>query len=370
VRRALILIFMAACPGGLKRDPLLEADGHYLAGTSAYLKGDLAEAHQHFDEVKRLNPSDRRLPAAEGEVFVSEGKMPEAIAAFEEGARRDPKRSTTWSRLAALYALKNDDQKASEAVSKALALNPRDFDALEVAASVALKLGALDEAVKRWSEASESAPEGDRVALVQKATAALMRAKRPTDALAVLQRAKKNGITSGDLLSELGDRLVDAGQPEEAIAAYTEAVALAPNDPTLWQLIGELELKQGRAEKAIAAFHVSLKVRDRGVVHVALAKLCQATREQECVTHELDAALKTASGEELLETIDLSDLLVSVGRARDALSLLSAVSEEPEQKANLALHLRVAQLARSLKENGVSRSACVRATALGASRCP
>ncbi len=367
---ALLLLLVIGCPSSAPViDPSLEGDGHYLAGTSAYLKGDFETAHREFDEVKRVNPGDRRLPAAMGELFVSEGKTPEAIQAFEEASRLDPKRATTWSRLAALYSLKNENDLARQAVQKALLLNPHDFDALEVAGTVAFKTGNLDEAVRTWSLASESAPEAARVALVQKSTAALMKAGRPRDALSVLQRAKTFGIVSGDLDSERGDRLVEIGRPAEAIEAYSDAARLNTSDPTLWELVGELEAKQGRDDKAAAAYRESLKVKDRGVVHVGLARLCQKTKDAACVKEQLDAALQTASGEELRETLDLTDLLVAVGRKHDALMLLAAVSAEPEQRTNFALHLRVARLAKELKEKAVMKSACERVPA-GPAKCP
>ena len=360
-RLAALVILLGACPAVTPPlDPSLEGDGHYLAGTSAYLKGDFETAHREFDEVKRLNPTDKRLPAAMGELLLTEGRSAEAIVAFEEASRLDPKRATTWSRLAALYSLKNENERATGAAEKALALNPHDFDALEVAGNVAFKTGVLDEAVRQWSYASEAAPEAARVALVQKSTSALMKAGRSRDALTVLQRAKAFGIVSAQLDTERGDRLLEIGRPDEAIDAFSSAAMLNPADPTLWQLIGELQAKQGRDPEAAAAYRASLDVKDRGVVHVALARLCQKSKDAACVKDELNAALQTASGEELLEALDLSELLVSVGRKRDALMLLSALSAEPQQRTRYILHERLAVLAAELKDKAMVKTACAR----------
>ena len=145
----------------------------------------------------------------------------------------------------------------------------------------------------------------------------------------------------------------------------------------LWTLVLDWLDGEGRgspelaaiAGKAAAAYRESLKVKDRGVVHVGLARLCQKTKDAACVKEQLDAALQTASGEELRETLDLTDLLVAVGRKHDALMLLAAVSAEPEQRTNFALHLRVARLAKELKEKAVMKSACERVPA-GPAKCP
>jgi hypothetical protein len=87
---------------------------------------------------------------------------------------------------------------------------------------------------------------------------------------------------------------------------------------------------------------------------------------------ELDRALANASGEELRETTDLADLLVSLNRAKDALTLLRAVSEEADQKGNTELQLKTARLAKTLKDEVTVRAACTRAlsTGLAGVRCP
>ena len=354
-------------------DPKMKADGYYLAGTQAFLKGDFAEAHKQFAEVKANNPADPRLPAAEGEVYLAEGNVEEATRAFEVATRLDAKRATNWSRLGYLYSLKAETRpKAVEALGKALQLNPRDFNALETSADLQLKEGDLDAAVLNLVQASEAAPESARADLILKAVGELVKKSRGADALRVLQTAVQKGTRTPEVLSELGDRLVEASRLPEAIEAYTEAAKGNPKDPTLWELVGEVSFRLDKLPEAEAAFHESLKVKDRSVVHVGLARLCQKKKDDACVKAELDKALQTASGEELRETTDLADLLVSLDRKKDALALLRNVSEEPEQKGNVELHLKVARLAKELKDTTSVQAACVRAAASGTAglKCP
>src|SRR4051812_49280438 len=95
-----LVLCLSGCPKDEpQQDPKAQADGLYLAGTAAYLKGDFKQAHEHYAEVKKLNPSDPRLPAAEGEVYLAEVKLDEALKSFEEASKLDPKRATNWSRL-------------------------------------------------------------------------------------------------------------------------------------------------------------------------------------------------------------------------------------------------------------------------------
>lgn len=340
-----------------------KADGHYLVGTSAFLKGDFAAAHAAFGEVRKLKPDDPRLPAAEGELALAEGNLTEATRLFEEAARREPRRATNFSRLGYLYVLQGQAEKARPALDKAIDLNPHDFNALEAYGDLEVKGGTLDEAVIRYMAAAEAASGGDRGDLVLKATAALTRAGQGARAPALLEDALKRGIESAALWSELGDVRVSAGDLPAALEAYEKAAALDPKDPTLWELAGEVALKLGRLDDAEADFKRSLEVADRSVVHVALARLCRQRKDAACVAAQLDAALEKASGEELREATDLAELLAAVGRKKDALLLLKGVSEEADQRLNVPLQLETARLAKELKDTATLEAACARALA-------
>ncbi len=362
------------CPkeAGEDIDPKVKADGHYLQGQAAFLKGDFAEAHKEFAEVKALHPTDPRLPAAEGEVYLSEVKGPEAIAAFAAATKIDPKRGTTWSRLGYLYSVKGEKEKARVAVDKALAANAKDFNALETLAELQIGDGKLDDAVKSLVSASDVAPAGTGAEFVLRAAAELKKANRGPDAIAVLEGAVKKGLHSAALSNELGEQLVAASRFEDAVTAYTDAAKADPKDPTLWELVAEVQLKLGKTQDAEASFRSSLQVQDRGVVHVALARMCQAKKDDACVKAELDRALEKSTGEELRETVELGELLASVGRKKDALALFRSLSEESEQKGNVDLHLRTARLAKDLKDEVTVKAACTRALSGGQTglKCP
>lgn len=362
---------LSACPKpGDGVDPKVKADGHYLLAQSAYLKGDFATAHKEFAEVRALNPNDPRLPAAEGEVYLSEVKIAEAIESFEAATKLDAKRGTNWSRLGYLYLLKGEKDKAKAALEKALAANPKDFNALDSRADLLLGEGKVDEAVKDLVLASETAPDGADYAL--RGAELLKKNKRDDEALALLENAVKKNIKSAAIFSELGDRYVRANKLPEALAAYTEAAKADPKEPAFWELAGEVQNKLGKPAEAEEAFRKSLKVKERGVVHVALARLCQAKKDDACVKAELDKALETASGEDLRETVELAELLASLDRKKDALELFRQVSEESEQKLNIELHLRTARLARELKDEVTEKAACTRALSSGQAgvKCP
>lgn len=368
-----VVLALSGCPKpGDDVDPKVRADGHYVAGQSAYLKGDFEEAHKQFAEVKKLNPTDPRLPVAEGEVYLSEVKIAEAIELFEIAAKADPKRGTTWSRLGYLYSIKNEKQKAQDALDKALAANPKDSSALETLGDIEIEQGKIDEGVKHLLLASEYAVDALKGDIVLRAVGELAKAGKRDRVLPVLEDAVKKGVKSAGVSAELGDRLVEAARFEEALAAYTSAATADPKDPSLWELVGEVQLKLGHEAEAEAAFKKSLEVKDRGVVHVALARMCLARKDEACAKSELDLALNTATGEEVRETVELGELLATMGRKKDALQILRTLSEEGDQKGNIDLHLRTARLAKDVKDEVTVKAACTRALAGGQAglKCP
>jgi tetratricopeptide (TPR) repeat protein len=370
----LALLCLTGCPpkDAQAPDPKAQADGLYLAGTAAYMKGDFKEAHDRYAEVKKLNPTDPRLPAAEGEVYLAEVKLDDALKSFEEAVKLEPKRATTWSRIGFIHSLKGRPAEAKEALTKALELNPRDFNALESVAEMDLKEKNLDEAVKHFLAASAAAPDQARAPLVMRAVEELTKGGRDADALKLLEETVKKGVKSPEMHSELGDRLVAAGRLPEAVAAYTDAAKANPADPALWELVGELHMKLDKPADAEAAFRESLRVKDRGVVHASLARLCQARKDAECTRNELDQALNKASGEEPRELIDIADLLASVGRKADALALLKGLADEEESAGDGALQLKLAKLAKDVGDKVTVKSACDRVLAsdAGVKKCP
>jgi Flp pilus assembly protein TadD len=175
------------------------------------------------------------------------------------------------------------------------------------------------------------------------------------------------------VLTALGDEQVRAGKLDEAAASYREAASKSPRDPALWELVGEIYASQGKTADALAAFRESLKVKERAIVHVAIARLHLAQKDPKAAEEELGKALETVSGSDLRELLELSELLVTFGRKPDALRILSNLAGEPDNAQNVDLQLRTARLARELKDTNTVKAACSRVTGKdggGATSCP
>jgi Flp pilus assembly protein TadD len=217
--------------------------------------------------------------------------------------------------------------------------------------------------------AAEAIPDEGKGPMYLRAAEVLRQNNRAPESLTLLRKADERGVKSGELWVELGDELVSAGEFAPAAETYRKAAAALPKDPTVWELVGELEVRRGRPVEAQEAFRQSLKVHERALPHVALARLLLAAKDKTSAAQELELAMKAATGEEKRETRELAELLVSFDRKGDALKLLANLATEPEEATDAALQLRTARLARELGDKAVVKAACLRITDAGV-HCP
>jgi tetratricopeptide (TPR) repeat protein len=369
----LVLLLSAACDDGPKMPgPKEQAEGYYIKGNAEYLQGNFDEALKSFDTMKTLQPEDPRLPAALGEVYLSMGRLNDALAQFELALKNDSKRSTNWSRVGFIHAQLGHVDEAQSALRKALALYPRDYNALEQLAELDLKRGEKEPALKHLLLAADVSPDALKAGLVMRAVDLLTTEGRHAEALQLLTDVIARGLRDPQLLTAQGDELVRAGQLPGAAAAYREAASKSPRDPTLWELVGEISMKLDKPGDAQAAWRESLRVKDRAIIHVALARLHLGRGEREAAEQELNKALETVSGSDVREMTELAELLVAFGRKPDALRIFSSLSAEPDHAKDVALQLRTATLARELKQEGLAASACERIAQSGTKlkKCP
>jgi Flp pilus assembly protein TadD len=356
----LVLLATAACDDTPKISAKDRAEGLYIQGTSQYLQGQFEQALLSFNEMKQYAPEDPRLPAAIGEIHLSMGKLEEALPEFEAALKIDPKRSTTWSRIGFIQAQLGKNEEARASLLKAVALHPQDFNALEQLAELHLKRDERDEAVRHFTLAAQASPEALKPALLMRAVELLQGSNQHAEALALLRKFSAQGVRSPEVLAALGDQQVRAGNLDEAAAAYREAATRSPKDPSLWELVGEIRMRQGKTADALAAFRESLKVKNRAIVHVSMARVHLAHKDAKAAEEELALALESVSGSDLRELNELAELLITLGRKADALRILGGLAAEPDHAGELELQLRTARLARELKDAETQKAACAR----------
>lgn len=365
-------LLVAGCDEKIKEpSPKEKAEGLYVLANAHYLQGDFDKALQMLNESKQLFPENPLLPIMFGEIYLSQGKLNEALAEYQSSAKTDPKRATTWSRIGYIQAQLGQREEARGSVRKALALNPNDFNALEQLGEIELKDDNFDEAVKHLVAAGDAATDVNKPRLYLRAVDALMKKdRRPEAALLLKAAVGKTPNLPGEVWVRLGELLALEGDLKGALNAYTVAAKSLPRDPVPWEIVGEIYRSLDKPGDAEAAWRESLKIENRAIVWVQLARLKLARKEPEAAQLALDNALAAATGTEKRESVELADLLVEMKRKPDALKLLALIAAEEENLKDRELQLKTAKLAKELKDTETMNATCARVVDAGVPKCP
>ncbi|HLT28996.1 MAG TPA: tetratricopeptide repeat protein [Myxococcaceae bacterium] len=322
----LCLLLLAGCRKPTPPDPTQQAEGYYLRGTAAFLAGDFSRALEAYTKVRELNPDDRRIDAAEGEVMLVSGRLKEALERFERAAKLDPERGATWGRIAFIREQLGEHDAAREALDRALELHPEDYESLETLARLELAKGRLDEAVAAYVRAADAIPAPAGAGLMLEAAGVLSGAQRSGEALTLLTEGISRGHLSGEVARTLGDLQVEAGALRDALESYQLAAKLLPGDPVPWELVGEIWAALGRPTDAAAAYRESLRVQNRAEVHLALVKLALDHGQRDDAERAFEGAQAALTGtrEELLA---VADTLERLGRKEDAAAVRKQLEE-------------------------------------------
>lgn len=100
----------------------------------------------------------------------------------------------------------------------------------------------------------------------------LTQLRRYDEALALLDRARREGVTSAELARQLGETREAMGQVPEALAAYQEAYDRRPTDRVLLERYAELLRRSGDVQRALALYRqaASSATGDRSVINMWL----------------------------------------------------------------------------------------------------
>jgi tetratricopeptide (TPR) repeat protein len=188
----------------LARAPDAEASAIYLLSQAYRCAGqaDLAQkTMEHFEAVSKEQHAAKEGKVQSEHLVDQAGELargnqfPGAIELLQQAVEKDPRNGGAYSQLAKIYYSEGEIEKAHNAVSKALEINPAHPDYLYVAGKILEKEGKLDEALAAF----------EKTALVN-----------PHEADAYFEM--------GLIYEQRKDRA-------RAIAAYKRAVQLAPEDP-------------------------------------------------------------------------------------------------------------------------------------------
>jgi tetratricopeptide (TPR) repeat protein len=111
---------------------------HYQRAVLALRSGEYAVAVEQLEKVVELRPDLRKnldgtlatAYAEWGRALAEERRFAEALTALQKALRHDPQRSTTWNALGVVNSLRGEQPLAVSNWQKAVALDPRNVEAL------------------------------------------------------------------------------------------------------------------------------------------------------------------------------------------------------------------------------------------------
>ena len=193
--------------------PALDTKSLFLLG-NAYECAEQAElAAGAREEFAAASQQDRRR--AENEVqskhlveqandLARQNKLAEALALLDQALEKNPKNGFAYSQQAKIYSSMRDAHSATEAIQKALAIQPYQPDFLYVAGVIAAQQGKQDEALDSFEKVTQVNPK------------------------------------EADAYFEIGKIRMQHGDRSGALAAFRKAVELEPGDSEYKRAVDEL----------------------------------------------------------------------------------------------------------------------------------
>lgn len=231
-----------------------------LQGKAAQQKGQWDKAEAHFAEAVKLAPNDERAHCGYAESLWRRGAQEQAVTHMVEAVKlsgNDPERLV---QLGQMYLTLNNLPAAMRQADKAIAANKHLASGWALRADVQRVNGQREEALAAYHRALSFQPHYPEV---QVAVADLYnQSQRPQRALATLQSLADQfppGSVPPDVLFRQGLVLKQLGRPQDAAECLAAAAQRQPSPDLLYEL-AQTRLLAGDVGNATAAVNGALQL--------------------------------------------------------------------------------------------------------------
>ncbi|HUB68314.1 MAG TPA: tetratricopeptide repeat protein [Candidatus Methylacidiphilales bacterium] len=204
------------------------------------------------------NPTNWMVQNNLGEAFLQQGRMDEAMEAFQRALKINPKLAEVHDNLGNVLAQKGEWDNAIVEFRKALAINPKLYEINDDLGTVLAQKGELNDAIIEFRKALEINPNYARAhtdlghGLAQQGQA--------DAALAQFQKALEIDPAFASAHYGLADVLEQKGQIDAAVAEFQKTVELNPNFADAYFSLGNLFIQKRRWDEAADAFQQALEI--------------------------------------------------------------------------------------------------------------
>jgi serine/threonine protein kinase/Tfp pilus assembly protein PilF len=265
----------------------------------------------------------------------TEDGLKKGIDYFQQATQKDPKYALAYAGIADCYIVLGDynlirsndaTKEASEAATKALALDDTLAESHTALASVHELNWKWQEAEKEYKRAIELNPNYPTAHHWYSVYLANM--GHYDAAIAEIKRAQELDPLSMMINKSVGDRYYDARRYDEALELYRKTNEMDPSFPAIYEGLGFAYFRKGRYEEAITAFQ---KMRDLtgekisymlkvGQVYAESGKKAEAQK----ILHELNEL----SAKEYVPTVGMATLYTALGDKDQAFKFLEKAYQE------------------------------------------
>jgi tetratricopeptide (TPR) repeat protein len=228
------------------------AEGHYLLGSIFFRMNKPQASLAEFTEAARTRdpgPFDLKLVALD---YVLLGKFSEADTWLTKSLKGDPRDSQSWYYLGRTKYNEGRLEEAIRAFEHCLELLPHDVKAETNLGLSYEGLGRTEEALAAYKKAInwQSQLLNPNPTPLIEIGRFLLEHDRTTDALSYLQKAASAGPQDFRTHEQLGKVYSRLNNLPSAQAEFEKAVGLAPNSASLHFMLGQVYRKRGMTEKA------------------------------------------------------------------------------------------------------------------------
>jgi tetratricopeptide (TPR) repeat protein len=248
------------------------AEAHYNLGGILFLQGKVPEAVAHYEQALRLNPDYAEAHNYLGLALWQTGKVPEAMAHYEQALRLNPDYAGAHNNLGVVLVQLGRMQEAIGHYEQALRLRPGNAEVHNNLGVVLVRLGRMQEAIGHYEQALRLKP--DFALAHYNLGNVLVQAGRVQDGIGYYEQALRIQPDNAEAHNNLGNALAQSGRIQEAIWHHEQALRIAPDRADLHYNLGMALADLGKLAEAAGQFEQALRLKpDFAEAKASLARL-------------------------------------------------------------------------------------------------
>lgn len=230
-----------------------------ISGDKLYEKGEIQGAVDELKTALKLEPLNVNVHNSLGVCFGILGDYEPAIEAFKKVISIEPEEYMALYNLGLVYTLTDKRDQALELFLKADKINGDAYEVTFQTGKLYLDLGDPDKALMYLERAADLAPEAGAVYRYLGDCRAA--GNMPQDAIAAYRQAIKLNPQDAASMSALGCLFEAQGEnPEITMMFCRESVELAPENALFRYRLGRLYANQNRLDEALSEFRQAQKL--------------------------------------------------------------------------------------------------------------